>query len=248
MDLFSGNACFSPRVPAEVQKEWVQNGGSVANIHADKTCATYIFCDGEDDPWFSRLFQRSMAIFHWSWISAVVAAQFRLPISAYVLDGYSSAPPKPIRISEDEGDPHEDADRTLLSTPLRDLHAHTTLSPSAKSKSESVDIFARNCPEIDLRVVSRTRLGRGLTLSRRQLAPLRSQDESDELHERTLVHRTSHEDVDNVKDAFSALASSSGVISVSDALEALQHISTEKAAQFTPGTTYLDKEFRCWYT
>ncbi|KAM5531288.1 hypothetical protein V8D89_015043, partial [Ganoderma adspersum] len=242
MDLFSGNACFSPRVPPAVQKEWVQYGGNVANLQADKTCATYVFCDGEDDPWFGRLFQRSMAIFHWGWISAVVAAQFRLRISAYVLDGHSSASMRPAHTTED-GDLDEDADRTLLSTPPRDsAHAHI-LSPSAISKSESINLPVRDCPEIDLRAVSRSR--QASTRPRRGPISFQGQlHEADEIHEeRTLVLR--HED--HVEDAFRLLASPSGVISVSDALEALQHVSTENTAQFTPGTTHLGKEFRCWY-
>ena len=176
--------------------------------------------------------------------------------------GYSSAPSKTGQVREDEEDLHEDADRTLLSTPPRDIHAHT-LSPSVRSKSETVDFAARDCPEIDLRAVSRSR--QGSTRPRRELVSLRTQVEVDELHdERTLVHRyvcipfvwirkpephlsSNHGHEDHVKDAFRLLANSSGAISVSDALEALQHISTENAAQFTPGTTHLGKEFLCWY-
>ncbi|KAI1787721.1 hypothetical protein LXA43DRAFT_1163284, partial [Ganoderma leucocontextum] len=165
-DLFSGNACFSPRVPAAVQKEWVHYGGNVATLQSHKPCPTYIFCDGEEDPWFARLFQRSMAIFHWTWISAVVAARFRLPISTYVLDG-----------------------QAFLRSPSPTTYAYVLIAGS----------------DID------------------------REDHAGDPKFRLL------------------LSSSSGAISVSDALEALQHVSTEKAALFTPGTTHLGKEFRCWY-
>ena len=151
----------------------------------------------------------NVQIFHWGWISAVVAAQFRLPISAYVLDGQyflhrsplspsprldvdlcligcSSTPVKPAHTSKDEGGLDEDADRTLLSTPPRDIHAHI-LSPSARSKSETADFVTRDCPEIDLRAVSRSR--QTSTQPRRRLV-VQSQHEVDELHEeRTLVYR-----------------------------------------------------------
>ena len=100
--------------------------------------------------------------------------------------GYSSAPSKTGQVREDEEDLHEDADRTLLSTPPRDIHAHT-LSPSVRSKSETVDFAARDCPEIDLRAVSRSR--QTSTQPRRRLV-VQSQHEVDELHEeRTLVYR-----------------------------------------------------------
>ncbi|KAI1782944.1 hypothetical protein LXA43DRAFT_1065535 [Ganoderma leucocontextum] len=94
---------------------------------------------------------RKIQTFHWGWISAVVAAQFRLTISAYVLDGYSSTPVKHAHTSEDEGYPHDDADRTLLSTPPCDAYAHVVSPSSAKSNSESADLVAGDCPEIDLR-------------------------------------------------------------------------------------------------
>ena len=164
----------------------------------------------------------------------MVAARFRLPIAAYVLDGqglhlpefrpsslptvdadcdyfivgYSPVPGKPARthVSQDEGDSGEDADRTLLSTPPRDAHAHThILSPSARSKSASasIDPAAQDCPEIDLRaLLPRSRRTGGSTRPHRDFAaPLRIQhqhDEADEFHEeKTLVHRWVHIDIDS---------------------------------------------------
>ncbi|RPD71333.1 hypothetical protein L226DRAFT_468862 [Lentinus tigrinus ALCF2SS1-7] len=86
--IICATACFSPRVPPTVQREWVQNGGQIASVKHEDAHATHVFCDGSDDPWFCRLVQHSTnsQIFHWSWISAVVRAQFRLPISSYLID------------------------------------------------------------------------------------------------------------------------------------------------------------------
>ena len=93
---------------------------------------------------------------------------------------------KSAHASKDEGNLDEDADRTLLSTPPHDIHAHI-LSPSAMSKAESADIAVRDCPEIDLRAVSRSR--QATTQPRHRLVA-QSKHEADELHEeRTLVYR-----------------------------------------------------------
>ncbi|KAI8974161.1 hypothetical protein BD414DRAFT_498326 [Trametes punicea] len=86
MSLFSGQAWFSPRVPVSIRKAWIINGGAIAGPRPDATQAMYVFCDGRDDPWFRKLYQRSIAVFHWLWISAVVNARFRVPISAYAID------------------------------------------------------------------------------------------------------------------------------------------------------------------
>ncbi|RDX41927.1 hypothetical protein OH76DRAFT_175646 [Lentinus brumalis] len=86
MSLFVGSACFSPRVPSAVRREWVANGGKVASTQREDVHATHIFCDGSDDPWFRNLYRRSIAVFHWSWVSEVVRAQFRLPIYSYLIE------------------------------------------------------------------------------------------------------------------------------------------------------------------
>ncbi|KAI0628901.1 hypothetical protein C8Q77DRAFT_347340 [Trametes polyzona] len=86
MGLFSGRAWFSPRVPLDVKKAWTIHGGSVAGGHGDDMQKAYLFCDGVNDPWFQKLCKRSMVIFHWLWIPAVVDARFRLPIAAYAID------------------------------------------------------------------------------------------------------------------------------------------------------------------
>ncbi|TFK85705.1 hypothetical protein K466DRAFT_525425 [Polyporus arcularius HHB13444] len=88
MPLFVGSACFSPRVPSVVRREWTENGGEVAKLHREDIHATHVFCDGSDDPWFRNLYSRSIAVFHWSWVSEVVRAQFRLPISSYLIEDH----------------------------------------------------------------------------------------------------------------------------------------------------------------
>ncbi|TBU29237.1 hypothetical protein BD311DRAFT_661636, partial [Dichomitus squalens] len=168
LELFSGNACFSPRVPIMAKKEWVHNGGKLAFPQSGATGATYVFCDGEDDPWFLKLYQRSIAVFHWAWISAVVAAQFRLPISAYVID--------------------------------------------------------------DLRLMVRSRQAR-------TGRPLKTSE---------VIERFQDEYEHKGAPPMRRLAAT-GAIPVSEALDALRHVSTAKAVQFVPGTVHRGKEFQCWY-
>ena len=110
---------------------------------------------------YTRLYQRSIVVsercscmlssvrtctqvFHWAWISAVVAAQFHLPISPYVIDGKAFPSPLPrstlhsILGHSDEtakraytqpDGAEEDADRTLLSTP-RSIRIHPARRPN----------------------------------------------------------------------------------------------------------------------
>ncbi|TBU44945.1 hypothetical protein BD309DRAFT_957278 [Dichomitus squalens] len=229
LELFSGNACFSPRVPIMAKKEWVHNGGKIAFPQSGATGATYVFCDGEDDPWFLKLYQRSIAVFHWAWISAVVAARFRLPISAYVIDGYSTEPVRPAY--SQSGDPEEDLDRTLLSTPP--LNAHI-VSPSAKSEpyeSKSVTPPCGDvCPVVDLRLMVRSRQAR-------TGRPLKTSE---------VIERFQDEYEHKGAPPMRRLAAT-GAIPVSEALDALRHVSTAKAVQFVPGTVHRGKEFQCWY-
>ncbi|KAI0669350.1 hypothetical protein C8Q78DRAFT_1042833 [Trametes maxima] len=109
MSLFIGDAWFSPCVPEYVRKDWSTHGG---HLMKDTLCAArtvYLFCDGNDDPWFRKLYRRSLAVsvistclrqtyslkqvFHWTWIPAVIDAQMRLPIAPYAIHGRALSRP-----------------------------------------------------------------------------------------------------------------------------------------------------------
>ncbi|KAI0365138.1 hypothetical protein BV20DRAFT_777715 [Pilatotrama ljubarskyi] len=268
MSLFTGRAWFSPRVPMSVRKAWVTHGGSVAGVSSeDYNHAIYLFCDGNDDPWFSKLYQRSIAVFHWLWISAVVNARFRVPISMYAIEVSAdsgetdtSAPaymrclhPESLaeRTTKRRSPPQHDT-VTSRARPLRArLYAPRIQSEDEVSDPDTPVPKARtkkpSAPFMDLRslqtarMVSHTKCLKSVRL----LAPY-----NPERRKRQALSSGNEKDAPT----FSALvsqAATSGLsvkaISVSAALESLSGISMERATQFVPGAIHLGKEFTCFY-
>ncbi|KAI0806644.1 hypothetical protein C8Q74DRAFT_4461 [Fomes fomentarius] len=226
MDLFAGNACFSPQVPPSVQRQWVAHGGDVARLEPDSTDAIYVFCDGHGDPWFYRFYQRSMAIFHWSWIPAVIQVGFRLPISPYIIE-----------------EPSEDDVHSI------DPRIEEGSNPgSSNSRNDAygsdADCLRNRVIELDLRAIDNARR---VTKSHTRLFSVQPLD----LEDATLVwdrEASGSEGLDTSQD-LSSLSGFSGtpVISVSDALKALREVSTEGAVQFLPGTSHGDRTFSCCF-
>ncbi|KAI0355247.1 hypothetical protein OH77DRAFT_1425317 [Trametes cingulata] len=269
MSLFTGRAWFSPGVPVSVRKAWATHGGSVAGVHAeDEAQATYLFCDGNDDPWFAKLYQRSVAVFHWLWISAVVNARFRVPISAYAIDATTdpgeadfSVPaymriqsPKtptshmhmhkhPKQLHQVLGAMHTRSVRIRLSvSPERvDDDLSEPGSPIPKTRREK-----QSTPFVDLRSLQMTR--KASHRRRSKTVRLLASSNTEQREQQTLPSRT-QEDAPTFSALVSAAASGLSVkpISVSAALDALAAVSTEHATQFVPGTLHLGKEFRCFY-
>ncbi|RPD55359.1 hypothetical protein L227DRAFT_533408 [Lentinus tigrinus ALCF2SS1-6] len=219
MALFNGKACFSPRVPPTVQREWVQNGGQIASVKHEDAHATHVFCDGSDDPWFCSLYKRSMAIFHWSWISAVVRAQFRLPISSYLIDADDLFHDDTLAYSHDsEGFQPEGDSQTGFGDP----HAAAGWSPMerySKNGEESFEVI--RWPHRDVLP-----------------APDGVAEGDVSFEGKTLV-------LDDPSSMIHSLPTSG--MSVSEALEALKSVSVDGVVQFLPGTVHMGKEFRCSY-
>ncbi|KAI0091431.1 hypothetical protein BDY19DRAFT_930462 [Irpex rosettiformis] len=82
-----GKACFSPHVPKDVRKAWVDHGGTTCTLK-QATTEEHIrfFCYGRTDPWYGYLSQNAIAIFHALWVLKVIEANFMLPIAPFVLN------------------------------------------------------------------------------------------------------------------------------------------------------------------
>ncbi|KAI0761520.1 hypothetical protein BD413DRAFT_243498 [Trametes elegans] len=270
MALFAGQAWFSPQVPLAARKAWVANGGTVSSGRTDGTRTTYVFCNGSKDPWFPKLYQRSMAVFHWLWISAVVTARFRVPISTYVIDdarrniGEKSAPaytrPSPY-VTDTKPVPERDEARPRKARSAICAPDRSSMGGIAMSSSENGcdDECRSTCsagsigkskamPFVNLR---RTHTSNKVAkITRLQVVRIASSKTERVRAVRALTPKQ----YDGAQPLNSFLTCAAGsvsptrAISVSAALEALSSVSIEKATQFVPGAVHLGKEFRCFYS
>ncbi|KAI0823777.1 hypothetical protein BC628DRAFT_1381663 [Trametes gibbosa] len=274
MRLFTGQAWFSPRVPTAAVKAWISHGGSVAHTKVSGTQPTYLFCDGNDDPWFRELFQRSMAIFHWLWIPAVVNAQFRVSISAYAIDENTSADhnqraaPAYMQNISRHVDPEStpcvrrtlvNADHNPHASPADTIgnDLHITLSAPAMTNTPkdmkhptpgSSRRKPKSIPFVDLRIVCE---------SQRSSYSKRSKARSNRIKLYAIPELPSkvdppRQDSDlprrfNAAVSTATSESSSRHILVSAALESLSYVAIDSATQFIPGTVHQGKEFRCFF-
>ncbi|OSC96849.1 hypothetical protein PYCCODRAFT_1217796 [Trametes coccinea BRFM310] len=258
MALFDGQAWFSPRVPARVRYIWTSNGGSCAGPQLSAMRATYVFCDGIDDPWFHKLYERSFAVFHWLWISAVADAQFRVPISKYTIDGFEElSPPAYSQFSPHrtdlEGQEYSQntpkgwtCESKLSSKPLPDTRRCVT-RPLSEEESKDVPSPSpvaqrsrvRSTPFVDLRRrSSKSTRSRAIRIQPLEYAAMSSKSQSRQVGPPgALKARSSDAFHDTVHQA----------IPVSVALESLSSISVDSVTQFVPGSVHLGKEFRCFY-
>ncbi|KAI0328041.1 hypothetical protein GY45DRAFT_1326842 [Cubamyces sp. BRFM 1775] len=265
--LFSGQAWFSPRVPTFVKETWTTNGGALGGLHPDASRPGYLFCDGNDDPWFQKLYQRSVAVFHWQWISAVVEARFRVSISRYIIDARASATPNsedsmlpayatnPIQVNhigDHNGTPM--SGKCLTTSPPRrrvlrivkltpvDINERMRDPPSPSPQR------GKRAPFIDL---SRMKVG---GKGRKTKRPKRIDDVPRDEQARTADEDLANSEARNALSEYaenSSVAALSGlapqVISISAAMEMLDPVETDQAVQFIPGVIYLGQEFRCFY-
>ncbi|KAH9885118.1 hypothetical protein C8Q73DRAFT_718392 [Cubamyces lactineus] len=266
MALFAGQAWFSPRVPISVKETWTMNGGAFGGLHPDAARPGYLFCDGDDDPWFQKLHQRSVAVFHWRWIIAVVNARFRLPISKYIIDSRDIATTD----SEDSMLPAYAANLSQgndvdepVGTPMSEKRL-VTFPPRRRVlrivKLTPVDISERmrdppspspprgkRAPFIDLKLVKSQ--GGGRKKKRARIIRAVSRDEQTEMVSEPSVNYEEHGTLE--LSGNSSVTTLSGpapqVISISAAMEILEPVATDQVMQFLPGTIYLGKEFRCFY-
>ncbi|KAI0737404.1 hypothetical protein C8Q80DRAFT_321036 [Daedaleopsis nitida] len=254
MDLFSGYACFSPDIPDVVKDSWVKYGGSIASLPSENSSAHYIFCDGTDDPWLNRFYERSMAVFHWSWITAAVQAQFRIPISSYILGEFLARAASSVgNLSWTEprtGSLHscaqhkvrqscsEDSDLALVEDCLKIGRKYDALE--GDTYDQGITRWMDGVPEPDSPNMKPTEP----TVDPRLVLH--------DVEDITLVWEGDHSgDIKALlgSTAFVSDVSRSGVaaVSVSDALRCLRDVSTDGAVQFIPGTIHLGKEFQCWF-
>ncbi|KAI0648576.1 hypothetical protein C8Q79DRAFT_581708 [Trametes meyenii] len=265
MFLFAGEAWFSPCVPVNVKKDWSTHGGRLWKDACHVGTTVYLFCDGYDDPWFQKLHRRSLAVFHWTWIPAVIDAQLRLPIAPYAINGrvpsrldeppapeYSSMilqvthlsrknSPEDTRGDIIRHDPHKPIPRAIRPPSVRLSprgHSVQSLSPSRLEGSVPfVDLQRRAAREVSpLHRPAPIRITRHNLEPRKALTSVASSGTQDE--GRTTFRRL-----------LSAAASGQAVhaISVTTALESLRSVPTGQATMFVPGTVHLGREFRCFY-
>ncbi|KAI9066892.1 hypothetical protein FKP32DRAFT_1644946 [Trametes sanguinea] len=256
MVLFDGQAWFSPRVPAKIKQMWSLNGGSCAGPQSRATRATYVFCDGTDDPWFHKLVNRSFAVFHWVWISAVVDAHFRVPISKYAIDGsekpcppaYTQLPPSTANLQGPDISqkmPQEWTCESEVSTSRLSGKSSPLTRPLPEEDSKDVPL-----PNPAARRKRRVRSTPYVDLRRRSSKSTRSEVIRIEPLDKAVMSKTSRSRCISVGPLGASGARSSNirqVIPVSVALESLGSISVDNIKQFVPGSVHLGKEFRCFY-
>ncbi|KAH9857412.1 hypothetical protein C2E23DRAFT_272431 [Lenzites betulinus] len=278
MGLFIGQAWFSPRVPTAALKAWASNGGSIAHAQISGTQATYLFCDGNDDPWFCELYQRSMAIFHWLWIPTVVNAQFRVSISAYAIDEHTAphSSQRPVPAYRRDIARHVDPESTpcarrnqgnVYDTPQaaptnlvgNDVHITVTALKNAKSHATPNNMKCatpgssrrkpKSVPFVDLRIVCESHQWSKSTRIKAKQKRI-ALYATQESRPKILSPEPDSNAHKELRASIPSATSgsSSQAISVSAALESLSHVSIDGATQFLPGAVHQGKEFRCFYT
>ncbi|KAH9945741.1 hypothetical protein B0H21DRAFT_743825 [Amylocystis lapponica] len=244
-------ACFSPSVSASVQQAWVAHGGTITQSSARQSeqRAQFYFCNGKQDPWFSRY------VFHSSWIVKAAATKFLVPIAKYVLDDRYEVhePNMPLDQTAHMRPLIGDSDDTVeQQTPMSDRRPYKRARTSTKTNQESEKSQAVS-REIGVTVGEAEKSGkvprvdlRGLAVRPRKnkVFVIRKIPAVNVKNDRNRVKRS-----DFAKLLLDSASGASNLrVSVVDALYALRDVETSNAVRFRPGSGHLGQEFYCTYT
>ncbi|CAL1713998.1 unnamed protein product [Somion occarium] len=251
LQLFHGQACFSPSIAQSTVKAWVMHGGTLAQTKQEKSQADYYFCADSADPWLPSLLQNPIVVFHAAWITRSVEAKVLLPCAYFVLDqptplakSMSAAIPvnsRPevtprrgtVRKRQEVDHDTPDSDRRPRKKTRRaELKIQ---SPSSPLSGKDLSVRFSSPPaakERDLKYVKMIQMVKPLEL-KLQSCISRTQPSSCPQAWKDLLEKTQ-------------TISPIPRVLVSDALHALRDVSTGRSTLFEPEGEYGGKLFRCF--
>ncbi|KAK7685775.1 hypothetical protein QCA50_011121 [Cerrena zonata] len=242
------------------------HGGTVSRTPEQKSIADFYFCAGKEDPWLSSLLEHPIVVFHAAWIDRSAEANFALSRNYFILDHYEPASPSPIVLplappprpdNKKDATPKRgitrkrsmneiltpDSDRR----PLKKLRVADTPLPEPRSQSSPIKestvrfssppIPVPEHPFLQRQKPSKKPKHKSLELeiefTKQDIKASKTQSSSSLRPWKDLLEK--HQAISPVPR-----------IPVSDALEALEHVSTGLSTRFEPERTYCGHYFRCF--